>query len=87
MPLDLNELEDAVLALPPERRGYLLDRLLASLDDVADSTDPKEVERAWIEEADHRYQEYLTGEVGTITAAEALGARGDGGHRCRITGG
>jgi hypothetical protein len=33
---------------------------------------PADVERAWVEEAERRYQEYLAGGVGVIPASEAL---------------
>lgn len=72
MPLDLNELEAAVLALPPEQRGYLAERLLASLDDETELDDPEVVERAWIEEVKRREQRFLAGETRELPAAEAL---------------
>jgi hypothetical protein len=76
--MDLNEIEAAVLALPPEQRGHLLDSLLTSLDDVADQTDPEEVERAWIAEAERRRQQFLSGESNGIPAEEAIArARAD----------
>ncbi len=34
--------------------------------------DPAEVERAWIEEADRRYREYLAGGVEVVSVSEAL---------------
>jgi len=72
MPLDLNELEDAVLALPPEQRSYLMDRLQASLDALEEPEVPVEMERAWAELAERRYQAYLAGQVRAVPADEAL---------------
>lgn len=72
MPLDLNELEDAVLALPPEQRRYLMDRLQASLDALEEPEVPVEMEHAWAELAERRYQAYLAGQVRAVPADEAL---------------
>jgi putative addiction module component (TIGR02574 family) len=41
------------LSLPIAERARLVSRLVASLDEVAD----EEIELAWIEEAERRYQE------------------------------
>jgi hypothetical protein len=72
MPLDLNELEAAVLALPPEQRGRIAKRLLASLDNECDPEHPAVVERAWIEEVKRREHRFLAGETREVPAAEAL---------------
>lgn len=74
MSFDLTELEARALALPVKQRAELASRLLASLDCADCGEDPEAVERAWIEEADRRYQEYLTGGVEVIPAAEAIAA-------------
>lgn len=44
MPLDLNELEAEVLALPAAQRSYLAERLRASLDGVEEPEVPVEPE-------------------------------------------
>ncbi len=72
MPLDLNELEAAVLALPPDQRKYLAERLRASLGDVDEPEVSGELERAWAELAERRYQAYLAGQVRAVPADEAL---------------
>jgi len=72
MPLDLNELEAAVLSLPADQRSYLAERLRASLDSVDELEVPVELERAWAELAERRYQAYLAGQVRAIPADEAL---------------
>lgn len=72
MPLDLNELEAAVLALPPEQRGHMAKRLLWSLEDAVETTVSPESESAWAEIAERRYQAYLAGEVRAVPADEAL---------------
>ena len=55
----LEDLEAAALGLPEEGRARLARILLLSLGDTADN----QTEQAWIEEAEHRYQEILQGEV------------------------
>lgn len=53
MPSKFDELETEALSLSVAERARLVSRLLASLDQQAD----EEVELAWIEEAERRYQE------------------------------
>jgi hypothetical protein len=72
MPQDLNELEAAVLALPPEQRGHMAKRLLWSLEDAVETTVSPESESAWAEMAERRYQAYLAGEVRAVPADEAI---------------
>ena len=50
----LEKLELDALRLTRQERAFLADRLLSSLDGDAGATD---VDRAWITEAEHRYQE------------------------------
>jgi putative addiction module component (TIGR02574 family) len=49
-------LEAEILKLPRSVRARLAERLLSSLDE------DNEIEQAWAEEADRRYQAYLKGE-------------------------
>ena len=49
----LDDLETEALSLPVAERARLVSRLVASLDQDAD----EDVELAWIEEAERRYQE------------------------------
>jgi len=72
MPLGLKELEAAVMALPPEQRSYLAERLRASVDSVDEPEVPAELERAWAELAERRYQAYLAGQMRAVPADEAL---------------
>jgi putative addiction module component (TIGR02574 family) len=67
----LDQLESELMALSAEDRARLAERLLASLDGGADE-DPGEVERAWMEEADRRYQRYVAGEESARPAEEVL---------------
>ena len=53
MPSKVDELETAALDLPGADRARLVTRLVASLDQQAD----EDVELAWVEEAERRYQE------------------------------
>jgi hypothetical protein len=59
MPAKIEDLEAAVLELPEKGRARLARALLLSLGDPAtESTD-----QAWIEEAEHRYEEIRRGDV------------------------
>jgi len=49
----LDEIEKAALNLPVAERAQLVTRLVASLGEEGDA----EIELAWIEEAERRYQE------------------------------
>lgn len=70
MSLLLEQLEAAALELSLTERARLAHRLLVSLDE--DAEDPAEVEQAWLEEAERRYQRYLAGETQAVPAAEAI---------------
>lgn len=74
MSSDFNELEARALALPVKQRAELASRVFASLHCADCGDDPDTGERAWIEEADRRYREYLAGGVEVIPAAEAIAA-------------
>lgn len=54
MPVQLKEIEEKALLLPPTEREVLAERLLHSLDNEY-LTD---VDEAWIQEAERRYQQY-----------------------------
>jgi len=55
MATKLEEIEKAALNLPAAERAQLVTRLVASLGEGADA----EIELAWVEEAERRYQEAL----------------------------
>lgn len=71
MAASLDQLESELMALSADDRARLAERLLASLDDAADE-DPREIERAWMEESERRYQQYLAGEESARPAEEVL---------------
>lgn len=60
------QIESAALQLAPEERARLAERLITSLDEQSD------VERAWIEEAERRYDRYLAGDLKTVPAVEVI---------------
>ena len=60
------QVESAALQLPPEERARLAERLIASLDEQT------RVERAWIEEAERRYELYRAGELRTVPASDVI---------------
>ena len=68
MPSKFDELETEALSLSVAERARLVSRLLASLDQQAD----EEVELAWIEEAERRYQEIRKDPAIAEPAAAAL---------------
>ena len=55
MPSKIEKLEAEALSLPGPDRARLVTRLVASLDEEADT----DLELAWVEEAERRYQEVL----------------------------
>ena len=59
MTTQLKEIEQQALQLVPEEREILADRLLSSLDDEP----VNEIDEAWIQEAERRYQEYKEGKI------------------------
>jgi acyl-CoA reductase-like NAD-dependent aldehyde dehydrogenase len=64
----IDELETEALSLPVAERARLVSRLVASLDQQAD----EDVELAWIEEAERRYQEVCKNPAAAEPAAIAL---------------
>jgi putative addiction module component (TIGR02574 family) len=71
MSLPLDQLEAEALELPVGDRARLATRLLESLDDEAEE-DPADVEEAWLNEAERRYQRYLAGETVARPAEEVF---------------
>ena len=61
--------ESEALSLPREDRTRLAVHLLESIEDRPDA-DPQQVERAWLAEANRRYQAYLRGEEQAIPAED-----------------
>ena len=66
----LEELVDAALRLPSDERAVLAQRLRESLAEFQEA----EVEHAWLEEADRRWEEIESGQV-TCESAEVVLAR------------
>ncbi len=60
------QIEAAALQLSPEERARLAERLIASLEETT------EIEQAWIEEAERRYERYRTGELKTVPTSEVI---------------
>lgn len=58
---DTMKIESQALALPFVERAELVSRLLVSLE-AREPVNAKEVENAWIEEANRRYQAMVSGE-------------------------
>lgn len=64
----IDELEAEALSLPVAERARLVSRLVASLDEQAD----EDVELAWTEEAERRYQEVCENSAAAEPAAAAF---------------
>ncbi len=70
MAQSLAEIEDVALRLSEEERARLAVRLLASLEDEAES--PDEIEKLWVAEAEQRFRELRDGVVQGIPASEVF---------------
>jgi len=57
MPAVLEKIEHDALSLPQDERAFLADRLLSSLGSEVLS----DVDAAWVQEAERRYDEYKQG--------------------------
>jgi len=66
--MKLSELESEALRLDPRSRARLAERLLGSLDDLADA----EIEELWLDEAERRERAWDAGEVEGIPADQVL---------------
>jgi hypothetical protein len=66
--MTIDELKREALQLDPSKRASLARDLLESLDDLTEA----EVEQLWLEEAERRHQQIVTGAVETVSMEEAL---------------
>ena len=66
----LAEIEDDALNLSEEDRARLAVRLLASLEEEAES--PEEIEKLWLVEAERRFQELRDGVVQGVPARDVF---------------
>ena len=62
------ELLQEALALPPDERAEMAERLLSSLDTPTD----RGIENLWANEAEDRLSAFEWGEIKTVPAKEAL---------------
>jgi putative addiction module component (TIGR02574 family) len=68
MPMKIKEIEEEALRLSSHERALLVEHLIGSLE----PDDDPDAERAWIVEAERRYQEYKAGKVKTIPAEQVF---------------
>lgn len=66
MHMTIEQIESAALQLPIEDRARLAERLIGSLDGET------EMERAWIEEAERRYEACEAGRIKVIPADDVI---------------
>lgn len=64
--MTIEQVEAEVLRMPRHVRARLAEALIASLDEDS------EIEQAWEDEAERRYQRYLAGEEEPIPAAQVF---------------
>jgi putative addiction module component (TIGR02574 family) len=64
---EVSEVLDQALALPPDQRAVVAERLLSSLD----TPDP-EIDRLWAEEAERRIAAYEAGAMTAIPLEDVL---------------
>lgn len=64
-------IESEALSLPLEDRARLVVHLLESIESRP-TADPRQVERAWLAEANRRYQAYVRGEEEAIPAEDVF---------------
>ncbi len=68
MARSLAEIERELMALPERERAVLARDLLATLDKESG----EEVEALWVREAEQRYREFKSGNIGSSSAEEAF---------------
>jgi putative addiction module component (TIGR02574 family) len=68
MPMKVKEIEKEALLLSSHERALLAEHLIGSLEPDEDL----DAERAWIEEAERRYQDYKAGKVKTIPSEQVF---------------
>jgi putative addiction module component (TIGR02574 family) len=66
--MTIDELKREALQLDPSNRASLARDLLESLDDLSGS----EIEQLWLDEAERRHQQIVSGAVQTVPMEEAL---------------
>jgi putative addiction module component (TIGR02574 family) len=64
----INDIEKTIFSLPLDERAALAQRIWNSLEGFADA----EIEKAWMDEADRRWQELENDEVRPIPAKEVM---------------
>lgn len=67
--MTIDDLIQQVLRLEPAKRFEVVEEILRSLD----QPDP-EIEKAWLEEAEHRLAEYRAGKSRSIPAEDVFGS-------------
>jgi hypothetical protein len=70
----LAKVENDALQLSKQERARLAVRLLASLEEEAES--PEEVEKRWLAEVEQRFEELRTGMAGGVRAREVFAQLG-----------
>lgn len=81
MPLTLDQIEAEARRLTTAERADLAQRLFASIEAMDEPDDSAAVERAWIAEAERRYERFIRGETHAVPATEALARVRAGLHR------
>lgn len=75
MAISADIIETEALSLPREDKARLVIHLLESIEDRP-PLDPQQVEKAWLTEANRRYQAFLRGEEQAIPAEDVFAELG-----------
>jgi len=70
--MTFKELESEALKLPTKGRAELAHRLLHSLHEEEEEVGDPDIQQAWVEEAERRYQEFLEGKAESIPGEQAI---------------
>ena len=68
MAATIEKIEQDLLKLPKQERAFLADRLLSSLDGEV----LNEIDAAWIQEAERRFEEYKNGKRQVVSAQDVF---------------
>lgn len=71
MATPVHSIESEALSLPIDRRTRLAVKLLDSIEQRSPA-DPQRIERAWLEQANQRYQAFVRGEEEAISAEQVF---------------
>jgi putative addiction module component (TIGR02574 family) len=63
---------EAIMALPPKERVEVVEQVLSHLDAEEERADQADIDTAWVQESERRYQAYQRGEMKSVPIEEVL---------------